>query len=248
MLTSAPSRRTPAAVLGAVLATGLAALAAPSASAQHYDSWWKCVSSCCPECPGCVDACTEEFNAIQAASGKEYLSFYPSESIRLCPRCGKGGIKIAIKTRMYRGGIHNPDPAGIIGIQAGYADLDVARAAASWEEISWTPLPDFEFDPATGEWVCHFDLSVMGYEPNVIRAEALRDDGSVVPGAVNVVFGPGHWCMPDCDDSGSLDFFDFLCFQDRFATGDPRADCDGSGDLDFFDFLCFQNAFAGGCP
>ena len=26
------------------------------------------------------------------------------------------------------------------------------------------------------------------------------------------------------------------------------ADCDGSGSLDFFDFLCFQNAFAGGCP
>ena len=25
------------------------------------------------------------------------------------------------------------------------------------------------------------------------------------------------------------------------------ADCDGSGSLDFFDFLCFQNAFAGGC-
>ena len=26
------------------------------------------------------------------------------------------------------------------------------------------------------------------------------------------------------------------------------ADCDGSGSLDFFDFLCFQNEFAGGCP
>ncbi|MFG0286354.1 MAG: hypothetical protein ACF8R7_18220 [Phycisphaerales bacterium JB039] len=26
------------------------------------------------------------------------------------------------------------------------------------------------------------------------------------------------------------------------------ADCDGNGTLDFFDFLCFQNAFAAGCP
>ena len=26
------------------------------------------------------------------------------------------------------------------------------------------------------------------------------------------------------------------------------ADCDQSGTLDFFDFLCFQNAFAAGCP
>ncbi|MFG0285640.1 MAG: hypothetical protein ACF8R7_14575 [Phycisphaerales bacterium JB039] len=55
-------------------------------------------------------------------------------------------------------------------------------------------------------------------------------------------------CYPDCDGSGSLDFFDFLCFQNAFATGDPYADCDGSGALDFFDFLCFQNEFAAGCP
>ena len=26
------------------------------------------------------------------------------------------------------------------------------------------------------------------------------------------------------------------------------ADCGGSGTLDIFDFLCFQNAFVGGCP
>jgi hypothetical protein len=55
-------------------------------------------------------------------------------------------------------------------------------------------------------------------------------------------------CYADCDRSGSLDFFDFLCFQNLFGVGDPAADCDGSGSLDFFDFLCFQNAFAAGCP
>ncbi len=55
-------------------------------------------------------------------------------------------------------------------------------------------------------------------------------------------------CYADCDDSGGLDFFDFLCFQNQFAASAARADCDGSGDLDFFDFLCFQNAFAAGCP
>jgi hypothetical protein len=55
-------------------------------------------------------------------------------------------------------------------------------------------------------------------------------------------------CYADCDESGELDFFDFLCFQDAFAAGDPYADCDESGELDFFDFLCFQNAFAAGCP
>ncbi|MFG0284731.1 MAG: choice-of-anchor R domain-containing protein [Phycisphaerales bacterium JB039] len=55
-------------------------------------------------------------------------------------------------------------------------------------------------------------------------------------------------CYPDCDESGTLDFFDFLCFQNAFAQMDPYADCDGSGTLDFFDFLCFQNEFAAGCP
>jgi predicted outer membrane repeat protein len=57
-----------------------------------------------------------------------------------------------------------------------------------------------------------------------------------------------NFCYADCDASGDLDFFDFLCFQDAFAAGEPYADCDASGHLDFFDFLCFQNAFAAGCP
>jgi hypothetical protein len=60
--------------------------------------------------------------------------------------------------------------------------------------------------------------------------------------------GGGGGCYADCDGSGALDFFDFLCFQNAFAAGEPYADCDGSGSLDFFDFLCFQNEFAAGCP
>ena len=54
-------------------------------------------------------------------------------------------------------------------------------------------------------------------------------------------------CAADCDGSGALDVFDFLCFQNRFAAAAPAADCDGSGELDFFDFLCFQTAFGAGC-
>ena len=55
-------------------------------------------------------------------------------------------------------------------------------------------------------------------------------------------------CYADCDRSGDLTFFDFLCFQNLFAAMDPAADCDGDGAFTFFDFLCFQNAFAAGCP
>ncbi|NRA58969.1 MAG: hypothetical protein HRU13_12715, partial [Phycisphaerales bacterium] len=53
-------------------------------------------------------------------------------------------------------------------------------------------------------------------------------------------------CVADCDGSGELNIFDFLCFQNRFATGDPAADIDGDGSLTIFDFLAFQNAFAAG--
>ncbi|MFG0285740.1 MAG: hypothetical protein ACF8R7_15085 [Phycisphaerales bacterium JB039] len=60
--------------------------------------------------------------------------------------------------------------------------------------------------------------------------------------------GDSGGCYADCDHSGALDFFDFLCFQNAFGVGDPAADCDGTGVLDFFDFLCFQNEFAMGCP
>jgi hypothetical protein len=50
--------------------------------------------------------------------------------------------------------------------------------------------------------------------------------------------------IADCDCSSTLDFFDFLCYQNAFASGHPYADCDENGRLDIFDFLCFQNSFS----
>ena len=55
-------------------------------------------------------------------------------------------------------------------------------------------------------------------------------------------------CYADLDGDGALTIFDFLSFQNLFATGSPEADCDDDGTLTLFDFLCFQNAFAVGCP
>ena len=62
-------------------------------------------------------------------------------------------------------------------------------------------------------------------------------------------------CYVDCDTGTGaevLDIFDFLCFQNRFAAGDPYA-CHcalntGPGVCDIFDFLCFLNTFQAGCP
>ena len=58
---------------------------------------------------------------------------------------------------------------------------------------------------------------------------------------------PDPTCRADLDGDGSLTIFDFLAFQNLFASGDMRADFDGDGSLTIFDFLAFQNEFALGC-
>jgi hypothetical protein len=55
-------------------------------------------------------------------------------------------------------------------------------------------------------------------------------------------------CRADLDGDGQLTIFDFLGFQNLFASGDPAADFDGDGRLTIFDFLAFQNEFSAGCP
>ena len=57
-------------------------------------------------------------------------------------------------------------------------------------------------------------------------------------------------CYANCDGSTTppvLNVNDFVCFQSRFAAGDPAANCDGSTTppiLNVNDFVCFQVAFA----
>jgi hypothetical protein len=64
----------------------------------------------------------------------------------------------------------------------------------------------------------------------------------------------GGTCYANCDGSTAtpvLNVNDFVCFQQRFAAGDPYANCDGSTTapvLNVNDFVCFQQQFAAGCP
>ncbi|MFG0283202.1 MAG: GC-type dockerin domain-anchored protein [Phycisphaerales bacterium JB039] len=72
--------------------------------------------------------------------------------------------------------------------------------------------------------------------------------GTAAGGTLELIVGRCAWdCYADASGDGTLDFFDFLVFQNEFAAGHPAADCDASGALDLFDFLCFQNAFGAGC-
>jgi hypothetical protein len=93
-------------------------------------------------------------------------------------------------------------------------------------------------------------LTNMGMQFNVVTtpAQELWGDGTSLARVEIYYEIDGGVCYPDCDGNETLDFFDFLCFQNAFLAGDPYADCDGNQTLDFFDFLCFQNEFLAGCP
>jgi hypothetical protein len=54
-------------------------------------------------------------------------------------------------------------------------------------------------------------------------------------------------CRADCNQDGSINIFDFLCFQGLVTTGNPEADCNGDGAINIFDFLCFQGLVTIGC-
>jgi len=60
-------------------------------------------------------------------------------------------------------------------------------------------------------------------------------------------------CYANCDGSTVapiLNVSDFICFQTKYAGGDPYANCDGSTTppiLNVSDFICFQTKYAAGC-
>jgi hypothetical protein len=86
-----------------------------------------------------------------------------------------------------------------------------------------------------------------------------QSDAGIMSGGAFQLAG-GFWpaggasCYANCDGSTSpplLTVNDFVCFQSRFAAGDPYANCDGSTTVPLLtvnDFVCFQSRFAAGCP
>ena len=139
------------------------------------------------------------------------------------------------------------------GGQALYAGGDFPTAGgvpanyiAKWSGSAWSPL-------SNGMSSVVFALSVFddgsGSGPGLFAGgEFTFAHGGVSANYVARWGCDATPCYADCDASAFLDFFDFLCFQNAFGSGDPYADCDLSGTFDFFDFLCFQNEFGAGCP
>ena len=58
----------------------------------------------------------------------------------------------------------------------------------------------------------------------------------------------GGGCAPDCNNDGSLNILDFVCFQSEWQSQSPLGDCDGNGAFNILDFVCFQSLFQQGCP
>jgi len=141
--------------------------------------------------------------------------------------CYPGAVQTAETWAMYNGCSLTPD------LSAPPLDLDAGRPGAETTVARYT----MECDPGgsaelwTIEGGSHSPALTAQF-PQLVAGWLLDH---------------GRACYADCDGTGELDFFDFLCFQERFGRGDPEADCDGTGDLDFFDFLCFQGEFAAGC-
>jgi hypothetical protein len=98
------------------------------------------------------------------------------------------------------------------------------------------------------------DNVLLGYEGNgVIRFFGTFESISwTIPTAeywhgFTVGVSSERLCSADCDGSGALDLFDFLCFSNHFNAENVYADCDEGCGFDLFDFLCFTNEFNEGC-
>jgi hypothetical protein len=97
----------------------------------------------------------------------------------------------------------------------------------------------------SGRWGDYFGIETDPAEPGTFwgHGEYRTDNWRTWVGK----FSTAVPCPADCDGSGDLSLFDFLCFVNLFNDADDAADCEDNGVFDLFDFLCFTNQFNEGC-
>jgi len=107
--------------------------------------------------------------------------------------------------------------------------------------------------PSGGFLVSVLSATVASGSPAVGQPLRIRLGGMSQTNFDNVRLTTAY-CYANCDDSTGLPLLnvnDFICFQARFAAGNPWANCDGSTAppiLNINDLICFQSRFATGCP
>jgi hypothetical protein len=115
-----------------------------------------------------------------------------------------------------------------------------------------------------GQWV-YFSMTILEGQidpnfppyPTSVSVLPMRFGAASSTGTIfwdDISFEQGSACYPNCDGSTVppiLNVSDFICFQSKYASGDPYANCDGSTVapvLNVSDFICFQQKYAAGCP
>ncbi|MCA9279575.1 MAG: hypothetical protein H6815_00905 [Phycisphaeraceae bacterium] len=132
---------------------------------------------------------------------------------------------------------------GTFTVASGHVDMSI-----SFQSVNNAPTP-----AAPGALVnVPFDLPTIlppGSTAHILlNADVLEGMIDSTIDVAIVAGGDATGCYPDCDTSGSLNIFDYICYGNAYSTGDPYADCDGSGSLNIFDYICYGNAYAAGCP
>ncbi|MCA9280264.1 MAG: hypothetical protein H6815_00030 [Phycisphaeraceae bacterium] len=119
------------------------------------------------------------------------------------------------------------------------------RVFSNGQPCAWAG-GDTDPDALTGAdpFVWNFDRS-FGFIENGVPDPSLKQ---LDPGTANDMTCGAQPCYADCDGSGALNIFDYICFGNEYASGTSYADCDGSGALNIFDYICFGNEYAAGCP
>ena len=98
--------------------------------------------------------------------------------------------------------------------------------------------------PDSLELCARIRLPSIGLELRNQVGEALQLNG------IGSIIEWGLWGLLDFDNSGSVDFPDFLFFVGKFGAQlgednfDSRCDLDANGVIDFSDFLAFAQAFS----
>ncbi|MEZ6172003.1 MAG: hypothetical protein R3B58_03405 [Phycisphaerales bacterium] len=117
------------------------------------------------------------------------------------------------------------------------AGLPVLRGLAEWDGSALTTV-------GSGLSNAALDVAPLSRGRLVAVGDFSQAGGVVAPRIA--VFG--CTCYADCNESGSLDIFDYICFGNAYANNDPYADCDGNTTFNIFEYICFGNAYAAGCP
>jgi hypothetical protein len=94
----------------------------------------------------------------------------------------------------------------------------------------------------------YFGWSLSLSDERLFIGWPISDSAGLTGKAMIAGLTPALCCPADCNEDGTLDILDFLCFQGLVFTADPKADCNDDGVINIFDFLCFQGLFTTGCP